>query len=98
MFSRYSHRFLFFAVFLFLFLIGPELFAQCPMCRASAETNLQEGGTEAKGLNAGILYLLSAPYVLVGLLGYYWWNNRRNAQIQEDRDEIRGILDGISMK
>lgn len=98
MLNQYKYRLLFSSLFLFLLLLGPDLLAQCPMCRASAETNLQEGGTEARGLNAGILYLLSAPYLLAGLLGYYWWNNRRNAQIQDDRDEIRGILDGISMK
>lgn len=85
------------ALLLFFFFL-PDLSAQCPMCRASAETNLEEGGTAGRGLNAGILYLLSAPYLLAGLLGYYWWSNRRKAQIQEDRDEIRGILDGIPMR
>ena len=27
--------------------------AQCPMCRMSAETNLENGGTAGKGLNKG---------------------------------------------
>ncbi len=51
--------------------------AQCPMCRMSAESNLQNGGTAGKGLNNGILYMLATPYVLIGLIGYVWWRNRK---------------------
>ncbi len=51
--------------------------AQCPMCRMSAESNLENGGTEGRGLNTGILYMLAAPYLLVGAIGYIWWRNRR---------------------
>ena len=54
-----------------------DMQAQCPMCRMSAESNLAEGGTAGKGLNKGILYMLSMPYLLVGTLGYLWWRNRR---------------------
>ena len=54
-----------------------DLQSQCPMCRMSAESNLQDGGTAGKGLNKGILYMLSMPYLLVGTLGYLWWRNRR---------------------
>jgi len=43
----------------------------------SAESNLKDGGTEGKGLNAGILYMLSMPYLLVATLGYIWYRNRR---------------------
>lgn len=53
--------------------------AQCPMCRMSAESNLENGGTEGRGLNAGILYMLATPYLLVGALGYIWWRNRRKS-------------------
>ena len=57
--------------------IQSDLLAQCPMCRLSAETNLAEGGTEGRGLNNGILYMLSLPYLLVATLGYIWWRNKR---------------------
>lgn len=56
--------------------LSPELSAQCPMCRMSAESNLENGGTEGKGLNNGILYMLSLPYLLVATLGYIWYRNR----------------------
>ncbi len=49
----------------------------------SAETNLKDGGTAGAGLNYGILYMLAAPYLLVGGVGYFWWKNRRK---DEDQD------------
>jgi len=64
---------------LFLIFLGTEIFAQCPMCRMAAETNLQNGGTEGKGLNTGILYILSLPYILIGVLGFIWWKNKKQA-------------------
>lgn len=54
-----------------------ESIAQCPMCRAAAETNLAQGGTEGKGLNKGILYMLSLPYLLVASIGFIWWKNKK---------------------
>jgi len=60
-----------------LLLISPELSAQCPMCRATAETNLANGGTEGLGLNNGILYMLGMPYILIGVMAYFWLKNRR---------------------
>ncbi len=64
-----------------LMLPATQMQAQCPMCRLSAETNLKNGGTEGKGLNTGILYMLAMPYLLVGTIGYIWWRNRK--QIEE---------------
>lgn len=55
-------------------------FAQCPMCKMSAESNLQNGGTEGRGLNAGILYMLSLPYLLVSVIGYIWWKRKKREE------------------
>lgn len=46
--------------------------AQCAMCRAVLEN--EEGQTAAKGINNGIVYLMSIPYILVFGLGFfiYW--------------------------
>ena len=60
--------------------------AQCPMCKMSAESNLKNGGTAGKGLNAGILYMLALPYSLVGVIGFIWW--RHNRRIREDEVEV----------
>jgi len=54
--------------------------AQCPMCRMAAESNLNQGGTAGKGLNKGILMLLSMPYVLVGGVAFVWYRNRRKEE------------------
>lgn len=63
-----------------LLLVAGDLLAQCPMCRATAESNLANGGTEGQGLNQGILYLLGMPYVLVGAIAFIWWRNRKREQ------------------
>ncbi len=55
-----------------------DLWAQCPMCKMAAESNLREGGTAGKGLNAGILFILSLPYILIGSIGFAWWRNNRD--------------------
>ena len=58
--------------------------AQCPMCRMSAESNLGNGGTDGRGLNTGILYMLATPYLLVVVIGYLWWRNRRKEDEEEE--------------
>lgn len=69
-----------FVLFLLAFL--PDISAQCAMCKGAAETNLKQGGGDPQGLNNGILYMLSMPYLLVGGIGYWWWRNRRKEQEQ----------------
>lgn len=70
---------------LLLLFIGVPMIAeaQCPMCRMTAESNLANGGQEGEGLNNGILYMLLTPYLLIGVIGYVWWRNRRK---EEDFD------------
>lgn len=51
--------------------------AQCAMCRASVESNLKNGGQVARGLNIGVLFMLSMPYLVVGTIGLVWWRHRR---------------------
>jgi hypothetical protein len=65
-------------IFFVICLISPDIIAQCPMCKISAESNLRDGGTAGKGLNTGILYMFVMPYLLVGTLGYLWYRNRKN--------------------
>ena len=55
------------------------LCAQCPMCRMTAEGNLAEGGMAGAGLNIGILYMLSGPYILFGVIAYLWWRNHKKS-------------------
>ena len=62
----------------------PQAEAQCPMCRLSAESNLKNGGTEGKGLNKGILFMLAMPYLLIGVIGYAWYRNQKKDEEVED--------------
>lgn len=72
------------AVFLLLAAYGNELLAQCPMCKIAAESNLKNGGTQGKGLNLGILYMLATPYLLIGTIGFLWWRNRKKERQEGD--------------
>jgi len=69
-----------------LIFVGLEVVAQCPMCKAAAESNMKEGGTAGNGLNRGILYLFFTPFTLVGVLGSIWlWKNRGLKAENEER-------------
>ena len=78
-----KYKLLIFTILFFvLFFAAFDLSAQCAMCKGAAETNLKQGGGDPAGLNKGILYMLSMPYLLVGGIGYWWWRNRKKEQEQ----------------
>jgi|688.fasta_scaffold1093114_2 hypothetical protein len=65
-----------------------DLFAQgCVQCRMAPESNLQGGGSVAKNLNTGILYMMAVPYVLIMALGIYAFRKRIKTELVK-----RGIL------
>ena len=76
-----------------LFCLPSEVLAQCPMCKMSAETNLNDGGRAAAGLNKGILYLLVLPYAAMGILGYVWYRNRQNLVRDEQERLLQALLE-----
>ncbi len=55
--------------------------AQCAMCRTQLENNVSNGDPGiAAGINTGILYLLSMPYLSILVIGYFWYkSSRKNA-------------------
>jgi len=57
--------------------IMPQVKAQCAMCTISAEQGTKNGNTQGKGLNDGIIYLLSLPYLLITAIGILWYRNYR---------------------
>ncbi|WP_299333792.1 hypothetical protein [uncultured Psychroserpens sp.] len=63
-------RSLIFFIFSVLFVIQTN--AQCAMCRAVLES--EEGQSSAEGVNDGIMYLMTIPYILVAGIGFmiYW--------------------------
>ena len=60
----------------FFVIYGSEILsAQCSMCRAVLES--EEGMSTAKGINDGILYLMSVPYILVFIVGYMFYRTHK---------------------
>ncbi|WP_242457659.1 hypothetical protein [Pedobacter sp. BS3] len=54
------------------------------MCTLNAENSVQNGNTDGKGLNDGILFLLAAPYVAVAVVGFVWYKKYRRKNINVD--------------
>jgi hypothetical protein len=54
-----------------------NLHAQCAMCRATVESNIDGEKTVGKGLNNGILYLMTVPYLVLAGFGYMIYKNRK---------------------
>ena len=79
-FGRMKVKHYSFVLTIILLLVTGIAFAQCPMCGEAARTSLKEGNTSAKGLNAGILYLLLGPYLMVMAGGIIWFRKRRKAK------------------
>ena len=47
------------------------------MCTKTAQ---QLGEKPAAGLNSGILYLMFAPFVIVGFVSYRWWKGQKEEE------------------
>jgi hypothetical protein len=67
---------------LLVFVLSSDLLAQCPMCRMTVESNFADGGSAGLGLNRGIVYLLAAPYLIVGGIAYMWWKNKKTDPVE----------------
>lgn len=53
--------------------------AQCAMCRTTLENNVSNGDIGiAAGINFGILYLFTAPYLVIGLIAFFWYRSSKN--------------------
>lgn len=69
-----------FFLLVFLVLLNQECFSQCAMCKAVVETNLDAGDTKGAGLNDGILFLMSIPYIAMLTFSlFYFFQKRRES-------------------
>ena len=48
--------------------------AQCSICTKTAG---QLGEKKARGLNSGIVYLMLTPFLVVGYIGFKWWQGEK---------------------
>ena len=62
--------------FIILF-ITTDLNAQCAMCKAVVETNLETGDTKGMGLNSGILYLMAFPYIAASIFAILFFLQKK---------------------
>ena len=78
-----------------LLLVGPDLFAQCAMCRGVVESTVSNGrSVVASNLNMGILYLLAAPYLIVATVSYLWYrtSKKEHGQRLEIASRVRRAM------
>ena len=68
-------------ILILLLAINVSAFSQCAMCKAVVESDLASGGTTAKGINNGILYLMAFPYLLVGIAIYLIYRNYKKHKV-----------------
>lgn len=48
--------------------------AQCSIC---TKTAMQLGEKSGTGMNSGVVYLMLAPFAVVGYIGFRWWKNEK---------------------
>ncbi|HXC04495.1 MAG TPA: hypothetical protein VNZ86_07060 [Bacteroidia bacterium] len=69
MLQRPNTRIVFICLLGILLLFTPGLFAQgCSQCKMIPQSDLQNGGNVAAGINKGILYMMALPYIILFLL------------------------------
>ncbi len=67
-------------LFSFSLLTASPAFSQCAMCRASVESNIENNKeVVGRGLNDGILYLMSIPYIVLGGIGFMVYKNWKSS-------------------
>jgi preprotein translocase subunit YajC len=54
------------------------------MCKAVAETSIAGGNSQGAGLNAGILYIMVFPYILIGVCFFFWYRHRKQMQSEQE--------------
>jgi len=57
------------------------IIGQCAMCKAVVEANLESGDTKGAGLNDGILFLMSMPYIAVFLFALFFYLQKRKKDV-----------------
>lgn len=66
--------------FTMLFVIPAESTAQCAMCSLNAENSTKNGNSIGNGLNKGIYFLLSMPFLIGGGIGILWYTKFRKKE------------------
>lgn len=69
--------------------VPQQVHAQCAMCTLTAENATENGNTQGKGLNKGIMFLLAIPYLAAVGVGVLWYKRYRGKKtVNVDNDPI----------
>lgn len=71
---QYFFSLLFFLAGLLCFSLAD---AQCSICTKTAS---QLGEKPAAALNTAIVYLMGAPFAIIGFIAWRWWKNNKNSE------------------
>ena len=73
-------------LFFALVFLSLDADAQCAMCKAVAQSATDEHGNHtAGGINAGIIYMMGIPYLLLGFFALVFFRDRIKSFIQDFR-------------
>ncbi|KAA3645954.1 MAG: hypothetical protein DWP98_10715 [Bacteroidetes bacterium] len=65
-----------FIIVAFFIVLSLDVEAQCSMCKAVLESNMQNGeDAVGKGINSGIIYIMFVPYILMATVGYFLYKH-----------------------
>jgi hypothetical protein len=54
--------------------LSPQAQAQCVMCKSQIEAaRAERDDYDVAGLNKGIVYMMTVPYILMGAIGFFWY-------------------------
>jgi hypothetical protein len=67
-----------FLILFFLVVFNENSLAQCAMCKGAISEKANDGESNfGQGLNNGILYLMSFPYIIFGTLAFFWYKESK---------------------
>ena len=66
-----------FIILIFFLAYTDFIYAQCAMCKAVVESNLESGSMKGAGLNDGILYLMAMPYIAMIIFAFAYYYNKK---------------------
>lgn len=61
-------------LFAAIIVFSTDAAAQCSICTKTAS---QLGEKPAKALNGAIIYLMAAPFAIIGFIGWRWWKSNK---------------------
>lgn len=66
-----------------LMALATNALAQCSMCRAVTNSNMQNDDFVGTGLNPAIIYLMVLPYVLLTLIAVVFFRRQVSSKLKE---------------